>query len=241
MILDAASSIRNSAYKKISKIKGELYANSDLIPRTVIEPVAVNAKNKDQVFGNVNAVLAKWASMPNIDPSFNYDNAVKISNGEGSKVHFEIKQVGNDLQYTMVNTSKEGTSRAVVEPEDYITVMKKPKHVATELDPLFLKLGTSGTTDKDGIPWFSGRAFPLLTNSKYKGTTGNIVTDASNPNKVWFNLKVPGITKPITYPDPIDHPEGISKRNSDGTLNTGLSIASQAISPAIIDLLLQKK
>jgi len=140
----------------------------------------------------------------------------------------------------MINTSKEGVSRAIVEPEDYTSITGKPAHSAQELDPMFLKLNSSGTTDKGGVPWFSGKAFPLLIDSKYKGTTGNLVRDSADPNTVWFTLKVPGVSKPITFPDPVTHPQGLSKRNDDGTLNTGLSMASYAISPAIIDALIQK-
>jgi hypothetical protein len=239
-LIQNAKVLNNSAFKKISKIKGELYAKSDIIPRTLIDPIELNAKNKDRIQAKVSGVLAKYAQMPNLDPSFVYDNGVKVMNGDGAKVHFEIKQVNGKMQYTMVNTSKEGSSRAIIEPEDYTTITGKPAHSATELDPMFLKLSSSGTTDKGGVPWFSGKSFPLLMDTKYKGTTGNIIRDEASPDKVWFNLNVPGLKKPITFPDPVTHPQGLSKRNPDGTLNTGLSMASYAISPAIIDALIQK-
>jgi hypothetical protein len=240
-IAEAEAVIYNATYKKMAKIKGELYAKSDIIPRTLLEPVKMGSDNSEVVSGNINAVLSKYQTMPNLDPSFNYDNAIKVANGDKAKTLFEIKQVGNNLQYTMVTTSKEGVSRAIVEPSDYSRIQGKPSHDATELDPMFLKLNSTGTTAKsNNIPWFGGRSFPLLENSKYRGVTGNLVNDRSNPDMVWFKLKVPGVKGVITFPDPIDHPEGLSKRNPDGSLNTNLSIASTAITPAILESLIQK-
>jgi hypothetical protein len=241
-IADAEEILWNDTYKKISKIKGELYAKSDIIPRTIIEPVKVGTDNSEGVAGNINAVLAKYQVMPNLDASFDYETATKVANGDKSKTHFEIKQVGGKMQYTMVNTSKEGTSRAIVEPSDYTAITGKPIHVTTELDPMFLKLNTTGTTAKpNGLPWFSGRSFPLLKDTKYKTVTGNLVNDELDPSKVWFELNIPGYSKPVTYPDPIDHPEGLSKKDPiDGSLNTNLKFLSTAISVAEIESLLQK-
>lgn len=240
-ITEAEAVIYNSTYKKMSKIKGDIYANSDLIPRTILEPVNTGSDNAQVVSGNINAVLSKYQTMPNLDPSFTYENGIKIANGNKAKTLFEIKQVGDKMQYTMVTTSKEGVSRAIVEPADYTRIQGKPAHDVTELDPMFLKLNSTGTTAKsNNIPWFSGRSFPLLENTKYRGTTGNLVNDQSNPEVTWFKLKIPGVKGIITFPDPVDHPEGLSKRNPDGSLNTNLSIASTAITPAILETLIQK-
>jgi len=139
----------------------------------------------------------------------------------------------------MVTTSKEGSARAIVEPEDYENVMGRSGYKSVDLDPMFLKLNTTGTTDKNGIPWFSGRSFPLLADTKYKKTTGNLVVDNSNPDIVWFELNVPGRSRPITFPDPISYPNGLSKRIG-GKLNTTLLGVSYDISPAVIDELIQK-
>jgi hypothetical protein len=241
-VTKAGNLLHNSIFDKVSKIKGEFYANSDLIPRKMIEPVKLGTDNSEIVSGNINAVIAKYQTMPNLDPSFDYETAMKVANGDKAKTYFEIGQVGDKMQYTMVTSSKEGTSRAIVEPSDYTAITGKPIHSTTELDPMFLKLNTAGTTAKpNGLPWFSGRAFPLLKDTKYKGVTGNLVTDELDPNKVWFELNIPGKSKPITYPDPIDHPGGLSKKDPiDGSLNTNLKYLSTAISAAEIDALLQK-
>lgn len=242
-VTNAGNLLHSSIFDKISKIKGELYANSDLIPRTIIDPVKVGTDNSQVVAGNINAILSKYQTMPNLDASFDYETAMKVANGDKAKTLFEIKQVGDKMQYTMITSSKEGTSRAIVEPSDYTAITGKPTYSATELDPMFLKLNTTGTTAKpNGLPWFSGRSFPLLKDTKYKGVTGNLVNDQLDPNKVWFELYIPGKSKPITYPDPIDHQEGLSKKNpTDGSLNTNLKYLSTAISAAEIEALLQKQ
>jgi len=239
VILSTASLLRNSAFAKVSKIKGELYSKSELIPRKIIESVPTGTDNKEIVSSKINDILSKYTTAPNLEPSFDYANYVKVANGDKAKTNFEVKQINGKMQYTMVTTSKEGNARAIVEPEDYENVMGRSGYKAIDLDPMFLKLNTTGTTDKNGIPWFSGRSFPLLADTKYKKTTGNLVVDNSNPDIVWFELNVPGRNRPITFPDPISYPNGLSKKIG-GKLNTTLLGVSYDISPAVIDELIQK-
>lgn len=238
-ILSTASLLRNSAFSKISKIKGELYAKSEIIPRKIIESVPVGTDNREVVDAKINDILSKYATAPNLEPSFDYNNYIKIANGDKAKTNFEIKQINGKMQYTMVTTSKEGSARAIVDREDYENIMGRSGYTAVELDPMFLKLNTTGTTDKNGVPWFSGKSFPLLADSKYKRTTGNLVVDNINPDAVWFELNVPGSSRPVTFPDPISYPNGLPK-TVGGKLNTTLLGVSYNISPAIIEELIQK-
>jgi hypothetical protein len=242
-VTKAGNLLHDSINTKINKVAGKLYATAGYMKAPFIEPVSQGADNAYTIASNRAAVLEKYNKGLNEDPSFNYDQYSTVANGGNVKTIFEISDIDGKPQYKMVTSSDKGRASVIVDAGDYSLMTGNPAYNLAPTPEVILKLNEDGTTAKGpGVPWFTSDKFIHLKGTKYNKVSGNLVSDKSNPSKVWLELyNVPGKPGKVLYPNPVDFPQGLPKYLEDGQLNPVLQNAAHGISPIQIDLLMQQK
>jgi len=236
------SNLRSSSISKVAKKVNQYYIDNGFISQPTLQTYTPPAKQKDQHKNAVIEVISAYGPGVNEDPAFDPAAWKTVLGGTDLHTTFEIKDVGGKNVIKMYGQSNKGSASAIISPDNYARITNQSAPQYLETDPLLLKLRATGTTMlKGGLPAFGSSDFSMLKNSKYKGVTGNLVTDKTNPNSIRLELRIPG--KPGTYlfPDVNTYPEGAISFLSNGKVQTSLVQLPEVIDEATIDNLIKNK
>jgi len=240
--------LKNSKYKELSKIEGEMYIKSGTVQQPVSQVITRTSDNKQLINSKISSILEQYKNDINETPGFVEKNlqTVLLSDDKGAIKVTTIPGVGTSpsKHILTITDSKTGGHASVTIDDDqyaYITGTRAP--TGLQLPKTLQQLNFNKTTnmsmthDDPASAFWGADEMPNLDKNLDYTITADLIDDAGDPNLAWMKVykffkKDKGkLSATYTLPTPYN------KYNQDGTPNMMLDRLNQSITDAAIQSL----